>query len=564
MCSVLKFLSDIECDLYIDQKRCAYLKVGEILKYEIRKGVYLIDFKVGDINLFSDEFTINSDNEEYLYRFDYIARNSSSIIRYKTTGKTQLAPSSSIYAATDFLRSIPNSEDCDDVLWISGFLPIIFHQCNEKGEGYIVSGSPITTIDSFLFSSCKNLVKVILPETVSSIGECAFCGCENLVQIDLPDALTTIAEDAFCGCKNLTQIVIPSNVISIGKSAFRGCPNLQFYGSLASEDHQCLILNKSLLSFSANGCQEYRIPEYVTTIVSDAFADSGLESIILPDSLESVSPYAFLGCDNLRFYGKNTSNDHRCIIIEGKLCTISFDSLDQYVIPSVVKSIGHSAFFGCKTLRNVVFPTQLLEIEEYAFYGCDELGRVTIPDSVLKIGEAAFGKCHKSQFYGKFASSDHCCLIVDGVLNSFACGPTTEYLIPGGVTVIGPSSFRGSSQLEKLIIPEGVKEIAPYAFGECNNLSHVNLPSSLTKIEEYAFLCCFKLKTIILPMGLRSLVSNAISSCDNIYSESSRPPKLVGYLRKNSMVFVRSASHLSYRTADGWKKYYYNIFVWEF
>ena len=67
----------------------------------------------------------------------------------------------------------------------------------------------------------------------------------------------------------------------------------------------------------------------------------------------------------------------------------------------------------------IKFDGDVTKIGSYAFLDCSSLTSVTIPDSVTSIEEWAFSGCKSlTAFYGKFASADNRCLVVDGVLHS--------------------------------------------------------------------------------------------------------------------------------------------------
>ena len=63
---------------------------------------------------------------------------------------------------------------------------------------------------------------------------------------------------------------------------------------------------------------------------------------------------------------------------------------DRVAIPNGIKKIGESAFFECKSLKNVIIPTSVTSIEGYAFSYCSSLTSIVIPDSVTSIGDGAF------------------------------------------------------------------------------------------------------------------------------------------------------------------------------
>lgn len=64
------------------------------------------------------------------------------------------------------------------------------------------------------------------------------------------------------------------------------------------------------------------------------------------------------------------------------------------VIPGSVRSIGRSAFEGCRSLKSVSLSEGLESIGEWAFYACYSLESIVIPSSVRSIGLEAFLACY--------------------------------------------------------------------------------------------------------------------------------------------------------------------------
>ena len=188
--------------------------------------------------------------------------------------------------------------------------------------------------------------------------------------------VTSIGDNAFDNCSSLTSVTIPDSVTTIGDNAFDNCSSLT----------------------------SVTIPDSVTTIGEWAFGYcSSLTSVTIGASVTTIGNGAFQYC-----------------------C-----SLTSVTIPDSVTTIGDEAFAYCSSLTSVTIPDSVTTIGEAAFRDCSSLTSVTIPDSVTTIGESAFANCSSLQeFNGKFASEDSRCLIIDGVLNSFAIGcGATEYII---------------------------------------------------------------------------------------------------------------------------------------
>ena len=136
----------------------------------------------------------------------------------------------------------------------------------------VVLSNSVVSIGGEAFSGCSSLTSVYIPEGVTSIGVQAFGYCSSLTSINIPDSITSIGEFAFYGCSSLTSINIPDSVTSIGVQAFGYCPSLV----------------------------SVYISEGVTSIGDYTFSDcSSLTSINIPDSITSIGEFAFYGCSSL-------------------------------------------------------------------------------------------------------------------------------------------------------------------------------------------------------------------------------------------------------------------------
>lgn len=227
----------------------------------------------------------------------------------------------------------------------------------------------------------------------------------------------------------------------------------------------------------------------VTKIGEYAFIYSRLKSIVIPDSVTTIDELAFYDCTELT----------------------------SATIGNGVTTIGNSAFCECTGLTSVTIPDSVTTIDDYAFARCTGLASVTIGNGIKKIGEGAFLGCTGlTALYGKYASADNRCLVVEGKLNVFAPVGLAEYTIPDGVTSIGEYVFSGCTSPISITIPDSVTKIGDSAFRECTGLTSVVIGNGVTRIGDGAFSGCTSLTNVTIPDKVESIHAYAFNGCSNI------------------------------------------------
>ena len=363
-----------------------------------------------------------------------------------------------------------------------------FRNC--KGLTEVTIGNSVTSIGEYAFTFCTGLKSVTIPNSVTSIGEYAFWSCTGLTSMTIPNSVTSIGKAAFMECYGLTSITIPNSVTSLGDYVFYGCTGLTSLTS-ANPNPSKITLGKSVFELVPTSSCTLYVPKGSKTAyaAADQWKDFG-------NIEETAYDFYAVNEDGVVIY-------YNILSSEDKTCEVTFkdENYNSYSgsvkIPASVTysgttysvaSIGISAFRGCSGLTAVNIPNSVTSIEDYAFYLCEGLTSVTIPNSVTSIGTRAFSDCTGlTSFYGKFASEDNRCLIIDSKLVAFAPYGLTEYTIPNSVTSIGNYAFINCTGLASVTIANSVTSIGASAFVNCTGLASVTIANSVTTIGARAF-----------------------------------------------------------------------------
>ena len=244
-------------------------------------------------------------------------------------------------------------------------------------ESVVISGAVDVPRD--MFGKCTGLKKVTLKNGVRSIGEDAFRDCSSMEGVIFENTvLEKISDGAFWGCSALSSIALPDSVTEIERNAF-----------------------------FETGLRNIQLPEKLTLIGGGAFCNcKNLKQVQLPPQLKELGEGAFFNCENLAQIQLPSQLN--------KLGTDAFrdcTSLDKIDIPAGLKQIESATF--CNTgLTSVTLHEGLTKIEDWAFHDCLKLKKIRIPKSVTDIGELALGI-------------------------RYNMGNGAEEVIPGGFTVEG-------------------------------------------------------------------------------------------------------------------------------
>ena len=373
--------------------------------------------------------------------------------------------------------------------------------CKKKIALDLSSCTGLTEIPDDAFYKKKNLLGIVMPDTVEVIGEYAFGICENMLYANMPKNLKTIKHAAFRLCESLgkdMELIIPDGCESIGNYAFGG--DDYGWGGCAFTS---ITIPASVTSLGVKVVEGWN---YLKNVYYDAeYSEKNVKifSGNLP-SLEAIH----LGKNIKRFSfstnvsGELTPSYHpKEIHFSGTLEEYLNIEMDLYQNGGNKK---HDLYIDGKLMTDVVIPEGVTEIKDNAFRYAN-ITSVTIPDSVTSIGLYAFDGCSLETIrIGTGIKSLPPEIIHDEITMTDGTGLThyeAKYYyngdIAGLLSIDGiefgyycavASLYINDELVTDLVIPDGVTEIKENYFSPFSHqFDSITIPRSVTKIEPNAF-----------------------------------------------------------------------------
>lgn len=169
-------------------------------------------------------------------------------------------------------------------------------------------------------------------------------------------------------------------------------------------------------------------------------------------------------------------------------------------IPESVTEIGRGAFYKCSFLYSIDLPENLTEISDHLFE-CSGIKSINIRPSITRIGSYAFWSSDLTSIYipasvtsiGSEAFS-FCTHLAAIEVNE----DNPNYDSRGNCNaIIRTESNCLLTACDKTVIPDGILTIANHAFDNCNGITSVVIPASVNDIGSWAFAYCGSLTEVI-------------------------------------------------------------------
>ena len=350
----------------------------------------------------------------------------------------------------------------------------------------VIIGDSVTSIGKVAFRRCHSLTSVTIGNRVTSIGNEAFYACSSLTSVTIPNSVTTIGESAFYGCSSLTSVTIGNNVTIIGDNAFYNTNNTKViwltntppagYSNVESRNHYVAndlytnLDNKKIYPYLSSIFEVDGI-KYVPVSPSERICDA-------IDCTYTGEPYEVKINKKVNYKGVdmtvreiNPYTAYKCAKI--KKAYIDIDG-----------SIGNDAFNRCANLSTVNI-TKVNDIGNWAFSECTNLVSVDIKKT-NDIGNGAFSECTN----------------------------LVSVVVKAGNN-IGESAFSNCSSLKTLSLDNKIKSLGQYAFNGCRNLKQFIIPDSVTILNSLLLYNCSSLKSIRIHKGVKE-INEAFYGCTNL------------------------------------------------
>ena len=277
-----------------------------------------------------------------------------------------------------------------------------------------------------------------------------------------------------------------------------------------------------------------KIYTHSDTIGSYMFSPcKSLSKIMLPTTLKFVEPYAFKDCCiEVLDFPDGVENG------AGEACA-NCQSLKTVYLPATTKTLGKSAFSGCKGLKRIVCAAA-----EPPLAGDNFLTGVDLSACQLEVPQGSAGKYAEANGWSLLknvveytsAPIETETFVVNGVV--YRLEKTAEEVVAEVVKAEGelsgsliipekvecdnhfypvirvaPFAFSSQNQLTSVSLPEGITSVGQSAFSNCGALTSVSLPSTVMDIGLAAFNLCLKLTDIQLPQGLTVIPYISFEGC---------------------------------------------------
>lgn len=228
--------------------------------------------------------------------------------------------------------------------------------------------------------------------------------------------------------------------------------------------------------------------EGVTSIGNAAFGKCPIESLTIPDSVQSVGNNIIIGCTslkNLRIEGGSGN----IAILSGMYDIGAGSSLETLTLTNGIKALRDNAFAN-------------------GSYGHTNLRTVTLPSTVTMMGP--------NLFKGAPIANLTFNLEVGCYISSSALQGVNLEKLTVNTGNISSQAFMGMTNLKEVHLGSGVRVVESGAFANCVNLANVTMEPGIHTVGSGAFAGCTSLTSLVFPDTMEKYGAGIIEGCKNL------------------------------------------------
>ena len=230
-----------------------------------------------------------------------------------------------------------------------------------KGYNEIILPNSVKSIPKDAFRNSQ-INKVVLNEGLKSIGDMAFFN-STVQEIVFPSTLEQLKEDIFYYCYNLKKADLSKTKITklpASTFVYAGIEEVLLPVTLKEIGSQAFLKTSQLKTID--------IPENVSTIGQEAFRESGITTVKLPNGVTNIASRAFYYCPELTeviTYGTMSNDDPNAMI--HAYCLEGCPKLTRFEIPQSIRILGQGLLGGNRKVTQLTIPANVTQINFSAF-----------------------------------------------------------------------------------------------------------------------------------------------------------------------------------------------------
>ncbi|MFA7266876.1 MAG: leucine-rich repeat protein, partial [Candidatus Nanopelagicales bacterium] len=326
---------------------------------------------------------------------------------------------------------------------------------------------------------------------------------EDCITYEISGATATVVGFTSIGCSWTTTLTIPAtvpnngaSVTAIGDGAFAniGVATVEMSDSVTTIGDDAFRGATSLANIN--------FPTALTSIGASAFRDTAVTTFVAPATLTSIGDSAFNGVTALTTATLNSG------LLSIGAEAFSNTRITTVAIPDSVGSMGDSVFTDAQALETVTIGTGITSLPVATFDRANQLNAVSLPATMTSIRRYAF----------RDNSSLQTLKLPSGLLEigdgAFAATSLTSMTIPAGVTILESDTFKGSG-IQTVNLPSGLTSIGASAF-EGSGLKAIYIPNQVTTIGPYAFYGIPSLTRVTFGASVETIGSRAFAESANM------------------------------------------------